>query len=122
MPLISFRTAYFLWGAGMLAIAILSLTPPGHEPTFTGFLNDKMKHFTCYGIVAHIACHASNEWRQRFLLCLITFAISVAIEFIQPYVGRDFELLDMAANLSGVLGGIAVMVLFLRWRRMKARL
>ncbi|MCF8466231.1 MAG: VanZ family protein [Sneathiella sp.] len=105
----------------MLAIAVLSVMPPGQEPAFSGFLNDKVKHFVCYGIVAHIACHASSEWRQRFLLCIITFAISVAIEFIQPYVGRDFELLDMAANLSGILGGIGVMILFLRWPRTKAR-
>lgn len=32
-------------------------------------------------------------------------AMGIAIEFIQPYTGRDFELGDMLADLAGVLAG-----------------
>lgn len=43
-------------------------------------------------------------------------AMGIAIEFIQPYTGRNFELADMAADALGVLLGWAVAVAALRVR------
>ena len=106
----------------MLAVIILSLLPPNQEPSFSNLINDKIKHFSSYAVLGYLACHAGREWRQRFLLCLTTFTISVIIEFVQPYTGRDFDPLDMVANLIGILAGIALMLLFLRWRQAKTNL
>ncbi|MEX1035552.1 MAG: VanZ family protein [Sneathiella sp.] len=113
---ISSRFAYFLWGFGIITLAILSLLPPGNEPSFTGLINDKVRHFTAYALLAHIACHAGRDWGKRSILCTLTFMLSVAIEFLQPFTGRDFELLDIVANLSGIVTGMVLMALFLFWR------
>ncbi|WP_339715182.1 VanZ family protein [uncultured Sneathiella sp.] len=113
---INYRLAYFLWGFGVIALTVLSLLPPGNEPSFTGLVNDKVRHFTAYALLAHIGCHAGQNWYRRSLLCVLTFIVSVTIEFLQPFTGRDFELLDIVANLSGVMAGAVLMVLVLYWR------
>jgi len=115
----NYRAALFLWGAGLFTVVVLSLLPPGNEPSFSNFVNDKIKHFTAYALLAHMACHAGRNWRVRITLCAITLIVSILIEFLQPFTGRDFELFDIVANLSGVFAGIALMVLFLRWRSNK---
>ena len=43
-------------------------------------------------------------------------AMGVAIEFIQPFTGRSFEVADMAADGIGVLLGWAGALLLLRGR------
>jgi len=45
-------------------------------------------------------------------------AMGIALEFIQPRFGRDFEVADMAADAIGVaLGWIAALVVPLRFLR-----
>jgi VanZ family protein len=41
----------------------------------------------------------------RFLYAIGFIAMGVAIEFIQPYTGRNFEIADMAADALGVMIG-----------------
>ena len=113
---INYRLAYFLWGGGVITLIVLSLLPPGNEPSFTGLVNDKVRHFTAYACVAHIGCHAGQNWYKRGLLCVLTLIVSIAIEFLQPFTGRDFEVLDIVANLSGVAAGASLMALLLYWR------
>ncbi|MCC3303895.1 VanZ family protein [Sneathiella sp. HT1-7] len=113
----SYRIALFLWGAGLLTLVILSLLPPGNEPSFSNLVNDKIRHFTAYALLALAACYAGRGWRQRLILSTCTFIVSVLVEFLQPLTGRDFELLDIVANLSGVLAGIAFVALIFRYRR-----
>lgn len=116
----SYRIALFLWGAGLLTLVILSLLPPGNEPSFSNLVNDKIRHFTAYALLALAACYAGRDWRQRLILSTCTFIVSVLVEFLQPLTGRDFELLDIVANLSGVLAGIAFAALVFRYRSRRA--
>lgn len=118
----SYRVALFLWGAGLIAITILSLLPPGNEPSFSDLVNDKVRHFSAYALLALAACYAGRNWRQRLLLCVVTFIVSLLIEILQPFTGRDFELLDIVANLSGTLAGMAMAALAFRYRARKLRL
>jgi VanZ family protein len=113
---ISYRAAFAAWVLGIIVLTVLSLLPPGNEPEFTGLVNDKIRHFTAYAILALIACHAGRNWRERLILCLISFMVSVAIEFLQPFTGRDFEVLDIVANLSGIVAGTGVMAHLLHRR------
>ncbi|MDF2368682.1 VanZ family protein [Sneathiella sp.] len=117
----SYRIALFLWGAGLLALVILSLLPPGNEPSFSNLVNDKVRHFTAYALLALAACYAGHDWRQRLILSTFTFIVSVLVEFLQPLTGRDFELLDIVANLSGVLAGMAIAALVFRYRGGRVR-
>jgi len=109
------RIAYILWGFGLVAVVIVSLLPPQDAPQLPNFANDKVKHFLSYAILAHLGCQAGLTWIKRYALCALTFAVSVLIEFLQPLTGRDFELLDMAANFGGIILGIALMQAYL-WR------
>lgn len=118
----SYRVALFLWGAGLVAIAIFSLLPPGNEPSFADLVNDKVRHFTAYALLALAACHAGRKWQQRLLLCVVTFIVSLLIEILQPFTGRNFELLDIVANLSGILSGMGLAALTFRYRARKFRL
>lgn len=52
--------------------------------------------------------------RTRLWYALGFIAMGIAIEFIQPYTGRQFELADMAADALGVLLGWAVALAALR--------
>ena len=114
------RIAFYLWVAGLFALIILSLLPPGSEPSFTNIVGDKIRHFTAYAILSLIACHAVGTWRSRASLCALTLMVSILVEFLQPLTGRDFEVLDIVANMSGILAGMAIMFLLLRRRAAKA--
>ena len=111
------RVALYLWGAGLLTLVILSLLPPGNEPSFTNLVNDKIRHFSAYALLSLAACYAGRDWRQRLLLCTCTFIVSILVEFLQPFTGREFELLDIVANLSGILAGMGLAFLSFRYRR-----
>ncbi|WP_288905182.1 VanZ family protein [uncultured Sneathiella sp.] len=117
-----YRVALFLWGAGLVAITIFSLLPPGNEPSFSDLVNDKVRHFTAYALLALAACHAGPNWQQRLLLCIVTFIVSLLIEILQPFTGRNFELLDIVANLSGTLAGMGLAALAFCYRARKFRL
>lgn len=115
------RIAFFLWGVGLLALVILSLLPPGNEPSFSDLVNDKVRHFTAYALLSLAACYAGRDWRQRLILSTCTFIVSILVEFLQPFTGREFELLDIVANLSGVLAGMGLAFLFFRYRQRRMR-
>ena len=105
----------------MLALVILSLLPPGNEPSFSDLVNDKVRHFTAYALLSLAACYAGRDWRQRLILSTCTFIVSILVEFLQPFTGREFELLDIVANLSGVLAGMGLAFLFFRYRQRRMR-
>lgn len=121
MSLNNNRTAVLLWGIGLIAVITLSLLPPDTHVPLDNFATDKVRHFTCYAILALLACRAGATWRQRLILCIITFFTGVLIEFLQPLTGRDFESLDMFANFFGVSTGILASYLYLRWRNRPSR-
>ncbi len=50
----------------------------------------------------------------RALYAVAFIAMGVAIEFIQPFTGRQFEAADMAANALGVLLGWGVALVVFR--------
>ena len=106
----------------MLSLVILSLLPPGNEPDFSHLFNDKVRHFTAYALLAIAACHAGRDWRQRFILCMLTLMVSILVEFLQPFTGRNFELLDIVANLSGILAGMGLSALAFQYLRRKVHL
>jgi len=110
------KAAFCLWAFGLIAGTIVSLLPPHHVTESSNLFNDKVQHLVSYALLAHIACHTSTKWRLRYILCLITFFASVAIEFLQPLTGRSFELMDMVANLGGIALGILMMKIFFNRR------
>ncbi|MGL5949396.1 MAG: hypothetical protein ACRCYV_10295 [Aeromonas sp.] len=93
-----------LLSAGLVCIALLSLTPLPALPAVPG--SDKTHHFIAYAALAlPLGLRRPRRW---WLLAGGLAAASGAIELIQPYVNRYGEWLDLLANCSGLLIGLAL--------------
>ena len=93
----------------ILAIATLTLTPPGEPgPGIAGF--DKLLHFLAFAALAMPMAYAGRM--PLFLIVLAAMAYGGLIELIQPHVGRSGEWGDwLADGLGAFLGaGLAAMI------------
>lgn len=98
------RITWLLVGWSVIgAIFYLSVLAPYIAPDLGDFDHqDKIYHFIAYfGLMYWFAqlYHADKRWR----LATVTFLFGIAIEFIQPFTGRDFDPMDMLANGSGII-------------------
>ncbi|MGB0848577.1 MAG: VanZ family protein [Thiolinea sp.] len=88
----------------LIAITLLSLWPADQLPSVPG--TDKTHHFIAYGsLMLPVALRQPKNW---LFIGLFFVAWSGAIELIQPMVNRYGEWLDLLANATGVLCGIAL--------------
>jgi len=86
------------------AILWLSLTP--HPPRPVDIAGaDKLEHCAAYGALMLWFAFLYRRTPTRLGYALGFVAMGVAIEFIQPYTGRDFEVADMLADALGVALG-----------------
>ncbi|WP_375209072.1 VanZ family protein [Hyphomonas jannaschiana] len=95
----------------MLAIAVLSLVPAGDLPPVEG--SDKLKHFIAYGCLGGALTLALGPGRavRAFLITIIYGALMEVAQGLAP-TGREFSLLDEAANILGAgLGTSLALVL-----------
>ena len=81
----------------------------------TQHVSDKSMHFVAYATWAAIACATPSNRRHIALYAAIIFATGVAIEFIQPNVGREKSMMDVLANGLGVAAGILMAMWARRW-------
>ncbi|WP_294609711.1 VanZ family protein [uncultured Roseovarius sp.] len=85
-----------------LAIAALTLTPPGApQPGMPGF--DKLVHMLAFAVLAMPMAYARRlaVWQ----VVLASLAFGGMIELIQPFVGRSGEWADLLADGLGASGG-----------------
>ena len=106
-----------LWTAWIAAVVIGSLLPPSSAAidllSKTG-LSDKFDHLFAYALLAFLP--ALHEDRDLVVsLALFACALGTALEFLQPRFGRSYELADMAADLAGILIGLAAAFLLRLW-------
>ncbi len=104
------RGIFYTWTA---AIWVGSLIPMSGPAVQNG---DKIQHFIGYGILALLA---QLIWRQPLKVWLGASLMGVAVEFAQamtPY--RSFDTHDMLANSLGAIAGLALALL---WQRYKFR-
>ncbi len=64
---------------------------------------------------AAIACATPRGKDRMALYAAILFATGLAIEIIQPNVGRDKSMFDVLANSLGIAAGILVALWARRW-------
>ena len=90
----------------MLAIAVLSVMPPGDLPPVEG--SDKLKHFIAYGSLGGAIAIAAGPGRA-FLITIGYGALMEVAQALAP-TGREYSILDEVANMLGAgLGtGIAL--------------
>lgn len=85
-------------------IAALTLSPP--KPQAMGFLNDKAQHALAFGALA-LPC--AVVFPRALIWILPPAAVfGAAIEVLQPFAGRDADILDFIADLVGMAVGTLV--------------
>jgi len=90
----------------LAAITLLSLSPSA--PSAPGG-NDKLAHLLAYAAIAFLlvlsARRSPNRVTRLLFSLTATTLYGVAIEFVQQFTGREFDVMDMAANAIGALIG-----------------
>jgi VanZ family protein len=104
---IAIRSAYPLC---LVAVSALSLAPKLPRIGIDFAYLDKTEHAIAYVALGFLGLaffgDVGRRGRAAFILSVgIGIALGVAIEFIQPFVGRSFELADMAVDLAGLCVG-----------------
>ncbi|MEH6551312.1 MAG: VanZ family protein [Pseudomonadales bacterium] len=100
------KLLFWLYLAGL---TLLCLIPPGGVDVGG---SDKLAHGAAYFVLMSLAF---GVFRGRYGLIWIAFSAityGIVIECVQPVTGREFSLLDMAANAVGVAVMCGVIVLF----------
>ena len=95
---------------GIVAVIVGSLLPSDSAPIRTLDelpFSDKFDHMGMYAMLAFLpALH--EETKGVLWLAAGALALGIALEFVQLYVGRDFEVGDMIADAVGLVVGLAV--------------
>jgi len=100
--LIAFRLA-FASGAGLLAVLILGPFQ-GLERSFG--MTDTVAHALAF-YLATLGLFLVAPMRRRDDLALFVIAAALAVEIIQPFVGRSMALSDFLAGVGGVMAAYA---------------
>jgi hypothetical protein len=107
-----------LTAAVLAAITVLSLTPMPELPLPEVEMADKLHHLVAYALLAFPVALARPVGAPLFLLLFIAW--SGGIELVQPYVERQGDWIDLAANAAGLaLGTLAATALRRRGGRVR---
>lgn len=89
----------------LIGITVLSLDPS--PPPVEGSYTDKINHFIAYGTLSLFAFpFFSGLFKHgKVLIPLFCILFGILMEILQQFTGRNFDVLDMAANTGGVLLG-----------------
>ena len=110
------RRIYVAFGWGLVAAIVwLSLTP--RPPQVDVEQGDKLGHLGSYGLLMLWFALLYARPRVQLAYAAAFTAMGIALEFVQRRLGyRDFEVLDMLADLLGVLLGWGAAVLLSKLR------
>ena len=68
---------------------------------------DKIIHFLLFGIIAGLWAYYKKQQQIHFFtflyIIVLTAAYGIATEYVQEWVGRDFDVLDMVADATGAI-------------------
>lgn len=101
------RTLWLIFGFALIGLVIyLSLrTISFPMPHFNQV--DKVQHLIAYGTLT-LWFSQTFKGQTRYKIAGAFILMGIAIEFVQPFTGREFSYLDMLANSTGVLLGLLV--------------
>ena len=98
---LTYRSLWLAIGALLVLLLLYgSLAPARAMPPLGG--SDKFWHAGTYFVVMAYFSQLYAPVRARLLIAVALIALGVAIEFIQPYVNRNFDWFDALANSLGV--------------------
>lgn len=86
--------------AAILILLVLMLGPFGGLEKSTG-LSDKIGHIIAFAVITGSLAVLRPRWSLPVIACA-AFATGVAVEIIQGQVGRDADVMDVAADMVGI--------------------
>lgn len=94
------------------------------NPILFGFIThiphgDKLAHFILFGMLGLLAVLQAWRFGSVYVCCGIALVIGYAItdELMQQFLAtRSFSLIDLVANISGVIIFSATAILYAQWR------
>ena len=112
-----------LFGIIILVLSILPMSAEGKSSILSFPGADKIIHAAMYAIFSSLLTRdylRTNgfKWRKLMILLASVLAYSILIELIQEYITsyRSGEILDVLANMGGILFGTSVVYL---WYKIK---
>ena len=112
---------FLLWLLLFAAIVILSLIPSEQAgQAVMLFGGDKIAHalaYTALGLFTYLLVTPELKRRSYRIALAVGFCViaGIIIELIQPYFGRECEILDMAVNASATVLGVLLALLLLKF-------
>ena len=105
--LLKFHRLWLAIGAALIVLLLYgSLAPAKAMPPLGG--SDKFWHAATYFVVMAYFSQIYPALRSRVWIALALVALGVLIEFIQPFVNRQFDWFDALANAVGVIAALLV--------------
>jgi len=101
------RSLWILLGWALILLVLYLSLFTSYIPKQTLSNVDKLHHFIAYGTLMFWFSQ-SFKGQSRLWIAGALVAMGIAIEFAQPFTGRQFSYLDMLANTGGVLLGLLV--------------
>lgn len=104
MTFLKYKGLYLTLAISVL-ILFFSLQPPG-EGDSKFLVSDKLLHFIAYGLMV-LPVSLERAYPQ-LLVFMIALACGGGIELIQPFWGREADIMDLCANVAGIIFGILI--------------
>jgi VanZ family protein len=117
--------AILLFALYLAAVAYLCFLKPGSIPVLRQFIfgipTDKVIHFIMflpYPILAYISFCPDRKGVFTHMLALIAIiavgaAMAMGVERLQIAAGRNYDIKDFYANISGMAAGAAITLIFI---------
>lgn len=109
------------WALALLVVYWLALFAGTHVPRAQQVLlpknvSDKLLHLTAYGGLAMLIClnwslRRTLTWRHGVIVLALVAGFGALDEVTQIPVGRDCELLDWTADITGATAGVGLFLL-----------
>lgn len=102
---LKFQRLWFAIGVGLILLLLYgSLAPAKAMPPLGG--SDKFWHAATYFVVMAYFSQIYSPLRSRVWIAVALIALGILIEFIQPFVNRQFDWFDALANAVGVTAAL----------------
>ncbi len=104
-----------VWSGIIFIVCLLPGSSLPKDPFLEQIHFDKIVHFSVYLVLFFLLTYGLKQnfqWKKQIsIAALICISQGIIIEFLQGSAlvkGRSFELLDIVANVCGVIAGILV--------------